>query len=138
MQLIPFYDHAFLADISRRISPCLTSPWFTFTLAAIIIFIYILDLNTPLGVPVWLLYFIPLTLSFWLRPYFAIPTVCIVTLLFLAAGYIFSPPGIQTYAALFNRVIFSVVFIGVSIILWKARRHQYRGKIPQKSKNGIQ
>jgi hypothetical protein len=138
MQLIPVYDHAFLADISRRISPYLTSPWVTFAIAAIIITIYIIDLNTPLGVPVWVLYFIPLILSFWSRPYFAIPTVCIVTLLFLAAGYIFSPPGIHTSAALFNRVLFSVVFIGVSLLLWRVRHQQFRAKIPQKSKNGIQ
>jgi hypothetical protein len=132
MQSIPLYDHAFLADISRRISPYLTSPRATLAIAAIIITIYIIDLNTPLGVPVWVLYFIPLILSFWSRPYFAIPTVCIVTLLFLAAGYIFSPPGIQTSAALFNRVLFSVVFIGVSLLLWRARHQQFRAKIPNK------
>ncbi len=138
VQSIPINEHAFPANISRKISPYLATPWFTLALAAIIITIYLLDLNTPLGVPVWLLYFIPLILSFWSRPYFAIPTVCIVTLLFLAAGYIFSPPGIQTSAALFNRVIFSVVFIGVSLLLWRARHQQFRAKIPQKSKNGIQ
>jgi len=132
MQSIPLYDHAFLANISRRISPYLTSPWVTLAIAAIIIAIYILDLNTPLGVPVWVLYFIPLILSFWSRPYFAIPTVCTVTLLFLTAGYIFSPPGIQTSAALFNRVLFSVIFIGVSLLLWRARHQQFRAKIPNK------
>jgi hypothetical protein len=132
MQSIPPYDHAFLADISRRISPYLTSPLVTLAIAAIIIAIYILDLNTPLGVPVWVLYFIPLILSFWSRPFFAIPTVCIVTLLFLAAGYVFSPPGIQTSAALFNRVLFSVIFIGVSLLLWRARHQQFRAKIPNK------
>lgn len=138
MQSIPLYDHAFLADISRRISPYLNSPWGTLSIAVIIITIYIIDLNTPLGVPVWLLYFIPLILSFWSRPYFAIPTVCVVTLLFLAAGYVFSPPGIHTSAALFNRVLFSVIFIGVSLLLWRARHQQFRAKIQQKSKNDIQ
>lgn len=135
MQSIPLNDHAFLADISRRIYPYLTSPWVTLAIAAIIIIIYIIDLNTPLGVPVWVLYFIPLILSFWSRPYFAIPTVCIVTLLFLSAGYIFSPPGIHTSAALLNRVLFSVVFIAVSLLLWRARHQQFRVKKIQSSSN---
>jgi hypothetical protein len=132
MQSIPLYDHTFMADSSRKITAYLSSPYVTLAIAAIIITIYVIDLNTPLGVPVWVLYFIPLILSFWSRPYFAIPTVCTVTLLFLAAGYMFSPPGIQTSAALFNRVIFSVIFIGVSLLLWRARHQQFRAKIPNK------
>jgi ABC-type proline/glycine betaine transport system permease subunit len=132
MQSIPLYDHASPADNSKKITAYLSSPWVTLAIAAIIITIYVIDLNTPLGVPVWVLYFIPLILSFWSRPYFAIPTVCIVTLLFLAAGYMFSPPGIQTSAALFNRVIFSVIFIGISLLLWRARHQQFRAKIPNK------
>jgi len=134
VQSIPINEHAFPANISRKISPYLVAPWFTLALAVMMVIIYILDLSTPLGVPVWLLYFIPLILSFWSRPYFAIPTVCVVTLLFLVAGFVFSPPGIQTSsAALFNRVLFSVVFIGVSIILWRARHHQFRIKNPAKT-----
>ena len=132
MQSIPLYDHASPADNSKKITAYLSSPWVTLAIAAIIITIYVIDLNTPLGVPVWVLYFIPLILSFWSRPYFAIPTVCIVTLLFLAAGYMFSPPGIQTSAALFNRVIFSLIFIGISLLLWRARHQQFRAKIPNK------
>ena len=106
----------------------LVTPWFTLTLAVMMVIIYLLDLSTPLGVPVWLLYFIPLILSFWSRPYFAIPTVCVVTLLFLVAGYVFSPPGIQTSAALVTRVIFSVFFIGISILLWRARHRSIQDK----------
>jgi hypothetical protein len=133
VQSIPINEHAFPAKISRKVSPYLVTPWFTLALAAMMVIIYLLDLSTPLGVPVWLLYFIPLILSFWSRPYFAIPTVCIVTLLFLAAGYVFSPPGIQTSAALFNRVIFSAFFICISILLWRARHHQFRIKNPAKT-----
>ena len=128
MQSIPMNEHAFPANISRKISPYLVTPWFTLALAAMMVIIYLLDLSTPLGVPVWLLYFIPLILSFWARPYFAIPTVCVVTLLFLVAGFVFSPPGIQTSAALVTRVIFSVFFISISILLWRARHHQFRIK----------
>jgi hypothetical protein len=95
--------------------------------------IYGLDLSTPLGVPVWLLYFIPLFLSFWSRPYYALPTVSVVSMLFLVAGFVFSPPGIQTSAALFMRAIFCVVFIGISVALWLMLLRMRRKEILQQS-----
>lgn len=133
MQSIPVNEHAFLANISKKIPPYFVTPWFTFTLAVMMVIIYLLDLSTPLGVPVWLLYFIPLILSFWSRPYFAIPTICVVTLLFLVAGFVFSPPGIQTSAALLMRTIFSVVFIGISVALWLMLLRIRREEILQQS-----
>jgi len=86
---------------------------------------YAFDLITPLGVPIWLFYFIPIILSFWSNARYAVPTVCVVTLLFLAAGFIFSPPGIHTTAALFTRIVFSVVFIVISAVLWMIRLRQH-------------
>ena len=91
---------------------------------AIILVTYALDLNTPLGVPVCLLYFVLLILVFWYKAPYAVPTVCAVTLLVLASGVVFSPPGIQISAALFMRIVFSVVFIGTSIALWMVLRRQ--------------
>jgi hypothetical protein len=87
-------------------------------LVAMMLVIYALDLSSPLGVPVWLLYFIPLVLAFWSKAPYAVPAVCALTLLFLATGFVFSPPGIQTAAALFVQIVFSVVFVGTSVVLW--------------------
>jgi len=92
--------------------------------AVTIIGVYLIDTITPLGEPVWLLYFIPLILSFWSSRYFAIPTVCIVTLLFLIAGFFLSPEGIAVSQAILYRFTFFLVFISVSIILWALRRRQ--------------
>jgi hypothetical protein len=116
-----------------RISPCFARPWFPLVLAVMILVIYALDLSTPLGVPVWLLYFIPLFLSFWSRPYYALPTVCVVSMLFLGAGFVFSPPGIHTSAALLMRTIFSVVFIGISVALWLMLLRMRREEILRQS-----
>jgi hypothetical protein len=102
-------------------------------IALVMFVVYAIDIMTPLGVPVWLVYFIPLFLSFWSDRYYAIPSVCIVTLLFLSAGFVFSPPGIQTSSALFMRTVFSVVFIGMSVALWTVRRQQIRAEILQQS-----
>ena len=95
------------------------------TIAAVIILsVYLIDTITPLGEPVWLLYFIPLILSYWSERTYAIPTVCIVTLLFLIAGLLLSPQGIEMSHAIVYRLIFFLVFISASIILWMIRRRQ--------------
>lgn len=95
------------------------------TIAAVIILsVYIIDTITPLGEPVWLLYFIPLVLSYWSERIYAIPTVCIVTLFFLVAGLFLSPQGIEMSHAIIYRFIFFLVFISASIILWTIRRRQ--------------
>jgi hypothetical protein len=133
MQSVKLDEHTILSQISQKISPYLAGPWFMLALAAMVLATYSLDLATPLGVPVWLLYFIPLGLSFWSKPHYAIPTVCGVTLLFLAAGYIFSPPGIQTFTALLMRTAFSVLVIGVAIVLLIIRRRNIRAGILHRS-----
>jgi len=92
--------------------------------AVIILGVYLIDTVTPLGKPVWLLYFIPLILSYWSGRYYAIPTVSIVTLLFLIAGFFLSPQGIAVPHAIVYRFTFYLVFISLSIILWTIRRRQ--------------
>ncbi|PKL70721.1 MAG: hypothetical protein CVV30_05065 [Methanomicrobiales archaeon HGW-Methanomicrobiales-1] len=95
------------------------------TIAAVIILgVYLIDTITPLGEPVWLLYFIPLVLSYWSERVYAIPTVCIVTLLFLVGGFIVSPQGIEVSQAMIYRFTFFLFFISASIILWTIRRRQ--------------
>ena len=92
--------------------------------AVIIIGVYLIDTVTPLGEPIWLLYFIPLVLSYWSERIYAIPTVCIVTLFFLIAGLFLSPQGIAVSHAIIYRLTFFLVFISASIILWTIRRRQ--------------
>jgi hypothetical protein len=90
----------------------------------VLVGVYLLDTVTPLGEPVWLLYFIPLVLSYWSSRYYAIPTVCAVTLLFLVGGFLVSPQGLAINLAIVNRFTFFLVFISAAIILWAIRRKQ--------------
>jgi hypothetical protein len=94
--------------------------------ALIIIGVYLLDTATPLGEPVWLLYFIPLVLSYWSERYYAIPTVCVVTLFFLVAGFFLSPPGIAENYAILMRFSFSLIFFLAAILLWWVRGRQIK------------
>jgi hypothetical protein len=94
-------------------------------IATLILFaVYAIDTITPLGEPVWLLYFIPLIVSYWSTRYYAIPTVCIVTVLFLIIGFLVSPRGVPLIQAILYRYVFFLVFLSVSIILWVIRRQQ--------------
>jgi len=96
------------------------------TAALIILTVYAIDTVTPLGEPVWLLYFIPLVLSYWSSRYYAIPTVFIVTVLFLVAGFLLSPQGIPVHMAILNRFTFFLFFFILSLLLWTIRGRQIR------------
>ena len=93
-------------------------------IALVLVGVYLMDTITPLGEPVWLLYCIPLILSYWSSRYYAIPTVCVVTLLFLVGGLLVSPQGLAVNLAVVNRFTFFLVFICIAIFLWLKRRGQ--------------
>jgi len=94
--------------------------------ALIILSVYLIDTFTPLGEPVWLLYFIPLILSYWSSRYYAIPTIFIVTVFFLVAGFLLSPQGIPVQMAILNRFTFFLFFFITSLLLWTLRGKQIR------------
>jgi len=96
------------------------------TAALIILTVYAIDTVTSLGEPVWLLYFIPLILAYWSSRYYAIPTVFIVTVLFLVAGFLLSPQGIPVQMAILNRFTFFLLFFITSLVLWTVRGRQIR------------
>ena len=89
-----------------------------------ILCIYLIDTVTPLGEPVWLLYLIPLALSYWSSRYYAIPAVCIAITLFLIAGFLLSPQGIAVNYAILMRFTFFLIFFIAAILLWWVRRRQ--------------
>jgi len=89
-----------------------------------ILCIYLLDTMTPLGEPVWLLYLIPLALSYWSDRYYAIPAVFIAIALFLIAGFLLSPQGIAVNYAILMRFTFFLIFFIAAILLWWVRRKQ--------------
>jgi len=94
--------------------------------AVIILAVYAIDTMRPLGEPVWLLYFIPLILSYWSGRYYAIPTVFLVTVLFLVAGFLLSPQGIPVQLAILGRFTFFLLFFLMALVLWTVRGRQIR------------
>jgi hypothetical protein len=95
-------------------------------IAVVILAVYLIDTMRPLGEPVWLLYFIPLVLSYWSGRYYAIPTVFLVTVLFLVAGFLLSPQGIPVQMAILSRFTFFLIFFIMALLLWWIRGRQIR------------
>jgi signal transduction histidine kinase len=92
----------------------------------LVLLVFLFDVVTPLGFSVWLLYFVPLILCFWIDREYAIPVLCGVILLFISAGYLISSPGLHTQYVLVNRILFSGVVICVSVVLWMIQRRHAR------------
>ncbi|MDP3396961.1 MAG: hypothetical protein Q8S57_09910 [Methanoregula sp.] len=112
------------SPMTKVLNSLSSDPGIVIIAAVVLLAVYLVDTITPLGEPVWLLYFIPLVLSYWSERIYAIPTVCIVTILFLVGGFLVSPQGIAVSQAILLRFTFFLVFISASIILWTFRRRQ--------------
>jgi len=114
-------------SLTARICGGLTSDFGILLVTAVIILVvYAIDTITPLGEPVWLLYVIPLILSFWSNRYYAIPAVFIAIFLFLIAGFLVSPQGIPINMAILNRFTFFLLFFSLAALLWIIRGRQIR------------
>jgi hypothetical protein len=110
---------------TAKVLNTLSSDWGIVTIAVVVILsVYYLDTITPLGQPVRLLYLIPLIVSYWSDRIYAIPVVFIATILFLIAGFLFSPQGISIQMAILNRFTFFLIFFIIALILWVIRRQQ--------------
>lgn len=104
----------------------LTGDWSIVIIVALVVLaVYLLDTITPLGEPVWLLYFIPLILSYWSTRDYAIPIVCGVILLFLISGFLLSPQGVALSQAIIYRYVFFITFISVALLLWAKRVNKF-------------
>ena len=117
------------SSISKLLNSIASDLGLVIAVVIIMIAVYLIDTVTPLGQPVWLLYFIPLILSYWSDRVYAIPVVCAVTLFFLICGFLVSPEGIAVTMAILNRFIFFLVFISLSLILWAIRKEDRKSVV---------
>jgi putative methionine-R-sulfoxide reductase with GAF domain len=76
----------------------------------------ILDIATPLGIAVWVMYLIPLGLTTWLPQRQAPFIAASIFSLFLLSGFVFSPPGIGTSITLLNHG-FAILTLWVTAFL---------------------
>jgi hypothetical protein len=88
---------------------------------ALTVIVFVLDLLTPLGIAIWILYILPVGLTRWspFRPLTACAAGACTALIMI--GYFLSPPGIAPEIAVINRLL------GVSM-LWITALFVWFGK----------
>ena len=79
--------------------------------------IFYLDIITPLGLVVWVLYFIPLFLTLFLRWKYASYCGAGIFILLIAISFFLSPRDMSELFALVNRVFFAVFLIVMAIFI---------------------
>jgi hypothetical protein len=75
------------------------------------IFIFVIDISTPLGVMIWILYLIPLFLTVYLSWKYAPMVMTGVFILLMVVSLFLSPRDISIEFALIDRIFFALVLI---------------------------
>ncbi|MDF2460119.1 MAG: hypothetical protein K0S79_2535, partial [Nitrospira sp.] len=90
-------------------------------IAVLLAVIFVVDIRTGLGVTPWLLYVIPLGLTYWIRYLYGPLVVASVCIVLTFIGYRLSPPLMPPSIALTNRLIGLITFLtlGGLIISYK-------------------
>jgi len=95
-------------------------------IAALLVAIFFVDIRTGLGFTPWLLYLIPLGLTYWISSISSPLIVAGVCIALMFVGYFLSPPLVPASIALTNRLLGTVTFMTVAglIVAYKllARR----------------
>lgn len=81
------------------------------------VLIFVIDVSTPLGVMIWILYLIPLFLTVYLSWKYAPLVVTGVFVLLMAASLFLSPRDITLEYALIDRVFFALVLVLASFFI---------------------
>lgn len=79
--------------------------------------IFILDILTPLGVMIWILYLIPLILTVYLSWKYAPLVLTGVFILLMSISLFLSPRDISLELALLNRAFFAMILVIVSVFI---------------------
>jgi PAS domain S-box-containing protein len=79
--------------------------------------IFVIDIYTPLGIMIWILYLIPLFLTVYLSWKYAPLVLTVVFILLMALSLFLSPRDILIEYALLNRVFFAFILVISSIFI---------------------
>lgn len=86
-------------------------------IAVATLFIFIIDIITPLGVMIWILYLIPLFLTVYLSWKYAPLMITGVFIILMTASLFLSPRDISIEYALLNRTFFALILVIASIFI---------------------
>jgi hypothetical protein len=95
--------------------------WFYPSIGLLLGAIFLVDARMALGFTPWLLYAIPLGLTYWASHLYAPFVVAAAATILLFVGYDLSPPLVPEYVGLINRMFGAVMFwaLGSLIVAYK-------------------
>ena len=86
-------------------------------IAVLLAVIFAIDIRTGLGVTPWLLYVIPLGLTYWIRYRYGPLLVAFVCIVLVFIGYQLSPPLMPPSIALTNRLLGTITFLALGSLI---------------------
>ncbi|MDD1689889.1 MAG: PAS domain-containing protein [Methanoregula sp.] len=90
----------------------------SFEILVCLTIIFFVDINTPLGLSAWILYFIPLFLTLYLEvrngPFYVTGIIIVL----IAASFFLSPQDMSPLYALLNRIFFSCMLAASACLIW--------------------
>ena len=90
-------------------------------IVVLIAIVFTLDLLTPLGVVIWVLYVIPLGLAGWSSIRGLLPITAGVCSVLVIFGYLYSPSGASFEYVVINRTL-GIAMLGIVVFfLWSKR-----------------
>ena len=86
--------------------------------------IFYIDAITPLGLTVWILYFIPLILTLYLTWKYSPFVAAGIFMILLGASFFLSPRDTSPLFALINRVFFLLVLLITAVFIWNHKKSE--------------
>jgi PAS domain S-box-containing protein len=83
------------------------------------VIIFYIDIITPLGLTVWVLYLVPLFLTLYIRWKYAPFAAAGVFILLMGASFFLSPGDTLPLFAVLNRVFFSLILVVTALFIWR-------------------
>lgn len=115
-------------DIQDRVPGAVRQITVNFRVLAYIIaltaIIFYIDAITPLGLTVWILYFIPLILTLYLTWRYAPFFTAGIFIILLGASFFLSPRDIPLLYAFVDRVFFAMVLLFTAVFIWNHKKSE--------------
>ena len=86
-------------------------------IAVLLAAVFLIDVRTGLGFTPWLLYVIPLGLTYWIASVYSPLMVAAVCIALMFVGYALSPPLVPPPIALTNRLFGTVTFLAIAWLI---------------------
>jgi len=88
--------------------------------------VFFIDVRTGLGFTPWLLYVVPLSLTYWMGSIYSPLVVAVVCIALMFIGYAFSPPLVPAPIAFTNRLFGTVTFLAIGGLIVAYKLLAYR------------